>query len=87
MSIPLSLSCCLGDTVTVNVELRPAADYPLDVYYLMDHSFSFNNDLDSLKAQANGIGKENIVLSIIPPPPPNLAPDLGKVPPDQSRVT
>eukprot|EP00117_Sycon_ciliatum_P011070 scpid4556/ scgid3103/ Integrin beta-1; Fibronectin receptor subunit beta; Integrin subunit beta-1; VLA-4 subunit beta len=54
----VSASVRSHDTFTVDVTLTPAANFPLDVYYLMDHSFSFHDDLDTLKAQASAIGND-----------------------------
>ena len=42
-------TCTLGDTLNFNVTIKPAATFPLDVYFLMDLSDSMNDDLDTLK--------------------------------------
>ena len=47
-----------GSPESFTLEVRPAGDYPLDVYFLMDFSASMNNDLNSVKNLADTIGKE-----------------------------
>ena len=37
-----------GETVTFNVTVRLADNYPVDLYYLMDLSYSMDDDLDVL---------------------------------------
>ena len=43
------------------MKLRPRANYPLDVYYLMDHSKSMEDDLIKLKSNAVDMGKAGCV--------------------------
>eukprot|EP00117_Sycon_ciliatum_P023626 scpid49462/ scgid3434/ Integrin beta-5 len=44
-----------GDTMKLQVQLRRAPNYPLDVYYLMDHTLSFESDLQVLQNDAEAI--------------------------------
>ncbi|KAG9264477.1 integrin beta-3-like [Astyanax mexicanus] len=39
-----------GDSKTFTVTVRQVADYPVDLYYLMDLSYSMNDDLASLRS-------------------------------------
>lgn len=43
-----------GEPVTFNLSVRPAPNFPLDLYLLMDLSYSMRDDLDNLK----GLGSE-----------------------------
>ncbi len=45
-----------GEPVTFNLSIQPAANYPLDLYLLMDLSYSMRDDLDNLKQLGNQIG-------------------------------
>ena len=47
---------CAEDSITFTATVRPSRNYPLDVYYLMDHSFSMRDDLDIMKTFASSIG-------------------------------
>ncbi|XP_065897542.1 integrin beta-1-like [Dysidea avara] len=38
-----------GQPQTINVSVQPANNFPVDVYYLMDQSFSMNDDLENLR--------------------------------------
>eukprot|EP00794_Sanderia_malayensis_P003179 gene3179-3650_t len=38
-----------GQPATFEIKVKPAKDYPVDLYYLMDLSYSMNDDLDNLK--------------------------------------
>jgi hypothetical protein len=38
-----------GETVSFDVSVKPAENFPVDLYYLMDMSFSMNDDLRNLK--------------------------------------
>ena len=46
-----------GEPAKFTLTVRPAEDYPVDLYYLMDMSLSMNDDLDNLKQLAGKIGK------------------------------
>ena len=39
-----------GESVTFTATVKPAPNFPLDLYYLMDLSFSMRDDLDNLKS-------------------------------------
>ncbi|XP_065188673.1 integrin beta-2-like [Sycon ciliatum] len=43
------------DSVSIKAKVKPSRNYPLDVYYLMDHSFSMRDDLDNMKKFASSI--------------------------------
>ncbi|XP_065188676.1 integrin beta-1-like [Sycon ciliatum] len=46
-----------GSSLTLTVELLPNRNYELDVYYLMDHSFSMSDDLANMKRFATSIAR------------------------------
>lgn len=48
--------CITGQTTTVKLTVRPAENYPVDLYYLMDMSYSMKNDLEKLTTLASKIG-------------------------------
>lgn len=54
--IDISTYCFTGQTTTVQLTVRPAENYPVDLYYLMDMSFSMNDDLEKLTKLASKIG-------------------------------
>ena len=39
------------------VSVKPANNFPIDLYLLMDLSFSMNDDLQNLKTLGTSIGK------------------------------
>ena len=45
-----------GQPQTINVSVQPANNFPVDVYYLMDQSFSMNDDLENLRNLAEQLG-------------------------------
>ena len=45
-----------GEPQTVQVGVKPNNNYPLDIYYLMDLSYSMNDDLQSLQTLASQLG-------------------------------
>ena len=47
----------LGEPVTFNLSVRPAPNFPLDLYLLMDLSYSMRDDLDNLKGLGSEIGR------------------------------
>uniref|UniRef100_A0A8C4QTB9 Integrin beta n=1 Tax=Eptatretus burgeri TaxID=7764 RepID=A0A8C4QTB9_EPTBU len=59
--LPVASGCCLGafcetclysnigEPQKINLTFRRAEDYPIDVYYLLDLSYSMNDDLQNLK--------------------------------------
>lgn len=47
----------IGQPVKFNVTVKPAPNFPLDLYLLMDLSYSMNNDLDHLKSLGGQIGE------------------------------
>lgn len=51
------LTCCLGEPVTFTVHVRPAENYPVDLYFLMDLSKTMQDDLGNLKSLAGNICK------------------------------
>ena len=46
----------IGQAKNLTVSVRPANNFPLDVYFLMDQSFSMNDDLQNLKTLASQLG-------------------------------
>lgn len=47
-----------GQVVNFTVKYRPAKDYPLDVYYLMDYSYTMKKYLMLLQEQGTEIYKK-----------------------------
>ncbi|XP_022820748.1 integrin beta-PS-like [Spodoptera litura] len=47
-----------GEPVDFTINFKPAKDYPLDVYYLMDISYTMQTKVDDLKRQAQKIYKD-----------------------------
>ena len=47
----------LGQPAKFTVKVKPAKNYPVDLYYLMDLSYSMKDDLQNLKDLGAGIGK------------------------------
>ena len=43
------------------MSVRPARNFPIDLYLLMDLSFSMRDDLDNLKALGASLGEEERV--------------------------
>lgn len=46
----------IGEPVTFNVSVKPAPNFPLDLYLLMDLSYSMRDDLNNLKELGSQIG-------------------------------
>lgn len=40
---------CLGEPYTFPFKFKRAEDYPVDLYYLMDLSYSMKDDLENVK--------------------------------------
>lgn len=40
---------CVGEPQTINLKFKRAEDYPIDLYYLMDLSYSMKDDLENVK--------------------------------------
>uniref|UniRef100_A0A4W4F0H4 Integrin beta n=1 Tax=Electrophorus electricus TaxID=8005 RepID=A0A4W4F0H4_ELEEL len=45
----LALSLRSGEAQTINLKFKRAEDYPIDLYYLMDLSYSMKDDLENVK--------------------------------------
>lgn len=43
------VSFCVGEPQTINLKFKRAEDYPIDLYYLMDLSYSMKDDLENVK--------------------------------------
>lgn len=43
------VSVCVGEPQTINLKFKRAEDYPIDLYYLMDLSYSMKDDLENVK--------------------------------------
>lgn len=50
-----------GTPQTFSFRVRPARDFPIDIYLLMDLSFSMEDDLSNLKALGADLGEQNIM--------------------------
>ena len=46
-----------GQPQSFTVSVRPANNFPADIYLLMDHSFSMEDDLENLRKLASQLGK------------------------------
>ena len=53
-----SILFSIGLAQNLTVSVRPANNFPLDVYFLMDQSFSMNDDLQSFKTLASQLGMQ-----------------------------
>ena len=53
----------VGQPQSVPITVRPAAVFPLDVYFLMDFSQSMNDDLATLQSITRDIGEMCIFVS------------------------
>ena len=51
----------VGEPQTFQLNVRPASNFPLDVYLLMDLSGSMNDDLDNLKRLGSQLGEYNVI--------------------------
>ena len=54
--LTISIDFYIGEPATVKLTIRPAENYPVDLYYLMVMSASMSDDLDKLRALAGTIG-------------------------------
>ena len=52
----------LGETVNFNVSVRLVENFPLDLYYLMDLSFSMRDDLKNMKLLGRQLGQSICLL-------------------------
>ena len=48
--------CFLGQPQSFTVSVRPADNFPVDFYLLIDESFSMNDDLQNLKNLSSQLG-------------------------------
>ena len=56
-----------GKPVNIRLTVRPAEDYPVDLYYVMDLSDSMKDDLENLKSLATKIGTLfHLYMKILP---------------------
>ena len=60
------LSCLVptGEKVSFDVSVKPAENFPIDLYYLMDMSFSMADDLQNLKKLGGSLGQIGNQLSV-----------------------
>ena len=47
----------LGQPHSFTVTVHPVDNFPADIYFLMDQSFSMNDDLENLRNVASQLGK------------------------------
>lgn len=45
----MNVSLCVGEPQTIDLKFKRAEDYPIDLYYLMDLSYSMKDDLENVK--------------------------------------
>lgn len=54
--------CCLicetGEPQTFSLKFKRAEDYPIDLYYLMDLSYSMKDDLENVKSLGTALMHE-----------------------------
>ena len=50
--------CSQGEPQTFDVKFKRAEDYPIDLYYLMDLSFSMKDDLENVKNLGTDLMRE-----------------------------
>ena len=48
--------CILGAPKTFSIKVKPAKDFPVNLYYLMDMSKSMEDDLSKLRTLGTKIG-------------------------------
>ena len=46
----------IGQPARFNVSVKPAPDFPVDIYFLVDGSFSMDDDLANIQALGGAIG-------------------------------
>ena len=46
----------IGQSARFNVSVKPALDFPVDIYFLVDGSFSMEDDLANIQALGGAIG-------------------------------
>ena len=46
----------IGQPARFNVSVKPAPDFPVDIYFLVDGSFSMEDDLANIQALGGAIG-------------------------------
>ena len=49
---------------TFTLMVKPASNFPLDLYILMDLSYSMRDDLDNLKLLASSLGKALVNVNV-----------------------
>lgn len=52
----------IGQPITFPLEVRPARNFPIDLYVLMDLSFSMDDDLANLKSLGANLGTCNYYI-------------------------
>ena len=50
------LSSVIGQPARFNVNVKPAPEFPVDIYFLVDGSFSMEHDLANIQALGGAIG-------------------------------
>ena len=55
----------LGEPKSFSIKIKPAENFPVNLYYLMDMSKSMENDLDKLQTLGTKIGMLIIIVMII----------------------
>ncbi|XP_020369391.1 integrin beta-3 isoform X1 [Rhincodon typus] len=59
----ISLSLRRGESRSFTVQVRQVEDYPVDIYYLMDLSFSMNDDLQTIQELGTRVAEEMAKLT------------------------
>ena len=54
-----------GEERNISLTVKSSKDYPLDVYYLMDFSFSMKEDLANLKELTSNISEYFVVFCLM----------------------
>ena len=53
-----------GQPQSFTVSVRPANNFPADIYLLIDQSFSMNDDLENLRDLSSQLGMRFLDISI-----------------------
>ena len=47
------------------MNIKPAENFPVDIYFLNDLSFSMKEDLENLRKLSNKIGKKLLIMPFV----------------------
>ena len=58
MAVMIDILFISGSSVKFSATVVPAQNFPLDLYFVMDHSHSMKPTLDTLKSSVDAMSKE-----------------------------